>query len=144
MPPVPFALAIFRVAFLGASGLLALSSIRLTSVRSPAVKSKVLAAGSDPSRADSGESCPVPPQGTVIKESVERATTVQMIRSSTSAAVRFAANGFKVLDDEAVAERLAICASCEHLSGNRCEVCGCFLSLKAPLEFEECPLDKWP
>lgn len=42
-------------------------------------------------------------------------------------------------------QRLNICNQCPNFSKNlgRCDVCGCFVSLKVKLEFETCPLGKW-
>ena len=40
-------------------------------------------------------------------------------------------------------ERLAICADCEYLKGSRCDVCGCFVALKARVPFAHCPMGKW-
>lgn len=48
--------------------------------------------------------------------------------------------------EEKYAERIAICASCEHLIQPtfRCSKCGCFMKLKAKLEDAKCPVQKWP
>ena len=42
-------------------------------------------------------------------------------------------------------DRIAICNGCERYDTptKRCMECGCFLSLKAKLTTEECPLGKW-
>ena len=41
--------------------------------------------------------------------------------------------------------RMEICYGCElFVEGERCSECGCFLSVKAKLYAEECPLSKWP
>lgn len=44
-------------------------------------------------------------------------------------------------------ERLNICKQCEHakylLGRCRCDVCGCFMELKAALPSSECPAEKW-
>jgi|APGre2960657373_1045057.scaffolds.fasta_scaffold584835_1 uncharacterized paraquat-inducible protein A len=41
--------------------------------------------------------------------------------------------------------RLSICNACEFLikKTGRCGQCGCFVSLKVKLNFEECPIGKW-
>ncbi|MFW1676457.1 DUF6171 family protein [Pontibacter sp. JAM-7] len=40
-------------------------------------------------------------------------------------------------------QRLAICQTCEHFTGKRCRVCGCFMKLKTKLENANCPKGKW-
>jgi hypothetical protein len=41
--------------------------------------------------------------------------------------------------------RKKICDSCEHKNNllNRCNICGCFLSLKQRFDSQSCPLMKW-
>ncbi len=40
-------------------------------------------------------------------------------------------------------ERLDICGSCEHYTGSRCELCGCFMNFKTRLRNSTCPINKW-
>ena len=42
-------------------------------------------------------------------------------------------------------ERLAICHSCDHYvkDSDQCDVCLCFMSIKASFEAMDCPLGKW-
>jgi hypothetical protein len=41
--------------------------------------------------------------------------------------------------------RMAICESCPELTTlNRCQQCGCFMTLKTRLIGAHCPLGKWP
>lgn len=42
------------------------------------------------------------------------------------------------------AARLGACNACEHLKKRRCELCGCYVSLKSRLARETCPAGKWP
>jgi hypothetical protein len=44
---------------------------------------------------------------------------------------------------ETMESRIRICRECRHLAGARCNVCGCFVSLKAGLKAEGCPIKKW-
>lgn len=44
---------------------------------------------------------------------------------------------------ETIEHRVKICKACRHLAGARCNVCGCFVSLKAGLKAEKCPIKKW-
>ncbi len=46
-------------------------------------------------------------------------------------------------EDTIINQRLSICTSCRHNDRNRCNVCGCFLTVKAGLKAESCPLKKW-
>lgn len=44
-----------------------------------------------------------------------------------------------------VADRLAVCRSCDQLRANRtCARCGCFVDAKARFRTQDCPLRKWP
>ena len=42
-------------------------------------------------------------------------------------------------------ERLEVCHSCDHyiVVSDQCDVCLCFMSIKASFEAMDCPLDKW-
>lgn len=41
-------------------------------------------------------------------------------------------------------KRLEICKTCEHFgTKSRCNICGCFMLVKARLASEECPKGKW-
>jgi hypothetical protein len=48
------------------------------------------------------------------------------------------------VESEVVASRLAVCSDCpEYLPTNQCKKCGCFMPIKAGLEYSSCPLGKW-
>lgn len=48
------------------------------------------------------------------------------------------------VDTELTQERIAICSSCEYLSGLRnCKKCGCFVDAKTKLKGASCPIGKW-
>lgn len=51
--------------------------------------------------------------------------------------------GKVVAPKEVIAKRIGICQSCRHLSGNRCSLCGCFVSGKSGLISEKCPANNW-
>ena len=38
----------------------------------------------------------------------------------------------------------ATCQACEHHTGVRCRICGCFTHVKSWLAHEQCPIGKWP
>ena len=46
-------------------------------------------------------------------------------------------------DPDVIAERRAICDSCEYMTNNRCGKCGCWLQYKTALRAEKCPIEKW-
>ncbi len=73
-----------------------------------------------------------------------RPSFLKMAYSLTKSMARFAASGFKTVSREANQERLEVCAQCEHHTGIRCKLCGCFTAQKAWLPHEHCPINKWP
>jgi hypothetical protein len=47
-------------------------------------------------------------------------------------------------ESELANQRVAICDSCEYLTGIRnCKKCGCFIDAKAKLKGASCPMGKW-
>jgi len=59
-------------------------------------------------------------------------------------ALSHASSTGEVLADYAVVEkRLSLCSDCPEKKGGRCQVCGCFVRLKAGLVSASCPLKKW-
>jgi tetratricopeptide (TPR) repeat protein len=70
-----------------------------------------------------------------------------LLRKGLSAArsvTRFVASGLKLTDSDLLKSRLELCASCEHHTGLRCKVCGCFTNVKTRMAAETCPAGKWP
>ncbi len=63
-----------------------------------------------------------------------------VVGAIVSTAIALGAEG--VTNDERKA-RLAVCAGCDQLQGGRCGVCHCFVSRKAMLKGQTCPLKKW-
>ena len=47
--------------------------------------------------------------------------------------------------NELRAQRLTICAGCEHLrqSIDQCKLCGCFMQIKTRIAAAKCPAGKW-
>lgn len=68
----------------------------------------------------------------------------EMAQSFTSSVTQFAASGFRTVSDEVQQSRLAVCATCEHHTGTRCNLCGCFTAAKSWMPHETCPIGKWP
>jgi len=56
---------------------------------------------------------------------------------------RFAGSGFKPTPAGTFKQRLQTCGQCEHHTGLRCRICGCFTRVKAWMPYERCPLGKW-
>lgn len=51
-------------------------------------------------------------------------TTIERAASFVKAGVEYVATG-KLLSEEQIAERMAICNTCEHLKNGMCDLCGC-------------------
>ncbi|TWT96203.1 hypothetical protein Pla108_32920 [Botrimarina colliarenosi] len=71
-------------------------------------------------------------------------SVLRMAMSAATALTRFAGSGFRRVDAETRAARLALCGACEQHTGVRCRACGCFTAQKTWLPHERCPLGKWP
>lgn len=69
---------------------------------------------------------------------------LRMAMTAASSMAKFVKSGFKTVAPEKHALRLQTCATCEHHTGLRCRLCGCFTNAKAWLADEECPIKKWP
>jgi tetratricopeptide (TPR) repeat protein len=68
---------------------------------------------------------------------------LRMALTAARAAVKFFGAGMKTVPADTRQERLAVCVGCEHHTGVRCRVCGCFTNVKVWLPHEDCPLGKW-
>jgi hypothetical protein len=66
-----------------------------------------------------------------------------MALSATKAMAKFLGSGGKTTPAATGAQRLQTCATCEHHTGLRCRLCGCFTNVKVRLLHESCPLGKW-
>jgi tetratricopeptide (TPR) repeat protein len=69
---------------------------------------------------------------------------LRMALSAVQALTRYLGSGCRTVAAPIHRQRLASCAACEHHTGVRCLLCGCFTGIKAWLPHEECPLGKWP
>ncbi len=69
---------------------------------------------------------------------------LRMALSATKAMASFAGSGFKTTPPEVQRQRLQVCSTCEHHTGIRCKICGCFTTAKSKLLQESCPIGKWP
>jgi tetratricopeptide (TPR) repeat protein len=68
---------------------------------------------------------------------------LRMAYSAAKSLTKFLGSGLKTVAAEERQRRLEICNKCEHHTGVRCRVCGCFTSAKTWLPHERCPLGKW-
>lgn len=63
---------------------------------------------------------------------------------SVANAIANAVKSGKIVAPEAtISKRISVCNSCRHLDGNRCTVCGCFVTIKTGIASEKCPLNQW-
>jgi tetratricopeptide (TPR) repeat protein len=77
-------------------------------------------------------------------QAVQGPGLLRMAITATDAMRKFIASGLKTSPADVVRQRLDTCRTCEHHTGIRCRVCGCFTSAKVKLVHEACPLGKWP
>jgi hypothetical protein len=52
-------------------------------------------------------------------------------------------NWERVVGVEQLDARLGLCRYCEHRDGDWCQLCGCFLPIKALWQEQQCPIDMW-
>jgi tetratricopeptide (TPR) repeat protein len=69
---------------------------------------------------------------------------LRMAVTATKALAKFVASAGKTVPNETYQQRIQTCAACEHHTGLRCRICGCFTSTKARMAHENCPIGKWP
>ena len=70
-------------------------------------------------------------------------TVLGMAASFAGSMAKFAASGFKRVDEESYHLRVGQCEPCSYRRGNRCMLCGCFFAQKAWLPHEDCPIGRW-
>lgn len=56
---------------------------------------------------------------------------------------KFVKRGCELLPRESRDARLAKCKACDKLKHSRCQVCGCWVSLKTWCIDEKCPINLW-
>jgi tetratricopeptide (TPR) repeat protein len=69
---------------------------------------------------------------------------LRMAISAVKSMSKFVSSGMKTVSASTLQQRLQTCATCEHHTGVRCKLCGCFTSVKARMPHEHCPIEKWP
>ncbi len=70
-------------------------------------------------------------------------TVLGMAASLAGSMAKFAASGFKHVDEQTHALRVGQCEQCPYRRENRCAVCGCFFAKKAWLPHEDCSIGRW-
>jgi tetratricopeptide (TPR) repeat protein len=84
---------------------------------------------------------PSPPSG--AQPAASGPGLLRMAFSAMKAMSKFIASGMKTVTAATQQQRLQTCATCEHHTGVRCKLCGCFTAVKARLPHERCPIGKW-
>ena len=64
--------------------------------------------------------------------------------SLAASMARFAASGFKTVDQPLHDLRMSHCNPCEYRRDTQCSLCRCFIEKKAWLPGEDCPVGRWP
>lgn len=80
-------------------------------------------------------------------EPAEPPTIIGGVKKSAEAVAEWIAAGSPLRTTEELGECFDICRDCEEYQPHpiaRCGKCGCFLSAKARMATEACPLGKWP
>jgi hypothetical protein len=67
----------------------------------------------------------------------------QQIVTAVKAITTTVLSGFATVDDAEYEKRIAFCDDCEHFKESRCYLCGCYMKVKAKLEAQRCPAEKW-
>jgi hypothetical protein len=68
---------------------------------------------------------------------------LRMAVSATKAMMKFIGSGLRATPADIQQARMATCQACEHHTGLRCRVCGCFTNVKTRMAHEQCPIGKW-
>jgi tetratricopeptide (TPR) repeat protein len=84
------------------------------------------------------------PAGSGAAQSKQGPGLLRMAMSATKAMANFVGSGFKTAPPDVQRQRLQTCAACEHHTGLRCQICGCFTNVKSRMLHEDCPIGKWP
>jgi tetratricopeptide (TPR) repeat protein len=88
-----------------------------------------------PGQGSQGQSASLPNSGPGL---------LRMAMSATKAMAAFVGSGMKTTPADIQQKRAQTCAACEHHTGMRCKICGCFTHVKIKMMHEDCPIGKWP
>jgi hypothetical protein len=61
----------------------------------------------------------------------------------SKALLTWVSKGMALTPPTELTKRQEMCSSCEHFTGNRCKLCGCFTEAKQRMATETCPIGKW-
>lgn len=87
---------------------------------------------------------PVPEDGSDSHPLRESRSLLGAAASFAASMARFAASGFKTVDEPLHQLRMSRCEPCEYREDNQCLLCRCFVAQKAWLPHEDCPIGRWP
>lgn len=87
---------------------------------------------------------PAPAQAQANPKGTTGPGLLRMALSATKSMAQFAGSGFKTTPADLQRRRIETCSTCEHHTGMRCKICGCFTAAKSRLAHESCPIGKWP
>ncbi len=74
----------------------------------------------------------------------QRPSKWAMLKSFAREAAKFAAAGFATVSRDTYRQRLATCEVCsEFAADRRCDVCGCYMDVKALMATTNCQRGKW-
>jgi len=86
----------------------------------------------------------LPSSPTVAAAASGGPSLLRMAFSALKSMARFVGSGMKTVPPAVREERLQTCGACEHHTGVRCKLCGCFTAVKSWLPHEHCPIGRWP
>jgi glycosyltransferase involved in cell wall biosynthesis len=69
---------------------------------------------------------------------------ITMATNLAKAVAGHVASGMGKTEDDLFVARLEVCNLCSQRNGEQCAACGCFLTQKAGMESQQCPLGLWP
>ena len=60
-----------------------------------------------------------------------------------NALVGWVSQGMHITPPDELKTRQEACNTCEHFTGSKCKLCGCFAEIKMRMATEQCPVGKW-
>lgn len=82
-----------------------------------------------------------------IDDAIYLALRAKHGRSATSrlskALLSWVSKGMPLTPPDELKSRQEACRTCEHFTGSRCRLCGCFTEAKLRMATETCPIAKW-
>ncbi len=101
---------------------------------------------SDDARDSNAEAArsPLAPSDATAQTRASPRSLVGAAAAFAASMARFAASGFKMVDETLHQLRMNHCEPCEYRHDSQCSLCRCFIDKKAWLPHEDCPLGRWP